>query len=34
MGPVSLSLPMVSPERSPEVLAGLMDEALQAALWP
>jgi hypothetical protein len=33
MGP-SLSLPMVGPERSQEVLAGLMDEAIRQALWP
>jgi hypothetical protein len=33
MGP-SLSLPMVGPERSQEVLAGLMDQSIQASLWP
>jgi hypothetical protein len=33
MGP-SLSLPMVGPERSQEVLAGLMDYSIQASLWP
>jgi hypothetical protein len=29
-----LSLAMVGPERSPEVLAGLTDLAIQAGLWP
>jgi hypothetical protein len=33
MGP-SLSLPMVGPERSQEVLAGLMDQLIQVSLWP
>jgi len=33
MGP-SLSLPMVGPGRSQEVLAGLMDQSIQASLWP
>ncbi len=33
MGP-SLSLPMVAPERSQEVLAGLVDQSIQAAVWP
>jgi len=33
MGP-SLSLPMVGPERSQEVLAGLMDQSIGASLWP
>ena len=33
MGP-SLSLPMVGPERSQEVLAGLVDHSIQASVWP
>jgi hypothetical protein len=33
LGP-SVSLPMVGPERSQEVLAGLLDQFIQAALWP
>ncbi|HEX8697620.1 MAG TPA: hypothetical protein VF815_02175 [Myxococcaceae bacterium] len=33
MGP-SLSLPMVGPDRSQEVFAGLVDQSIQASLWP
>jgi multidrug efflux pump subunit AcrA (membrane-fusion protein) len=33
LGP-SLSLPTVGPERSQEVLAGLVDQSIQASLWP